>query len=164
MSTTKFVKRQLLELLKIYVVSVAIAGAVLQSSLVYQGFSMSTIAPILGALPTVVYLMAIALPGSILWLIWLYFVQFRYVQKALGKQRTSPNLVSRIIENPWIAIFVGMGFVALPFALTGSIHFIAPITASMYISLVCILYILLNTAWNFVSRRLQDRNVAKTKP
>ena len=162
MSTTKFVKRQLLELLKIYLVSVAIAGAVLQSSLVYQGFS--NIAPILGALPTVVYLMAIVLPGSILWLIWLYFVQFRYVQKALGKQRTSPNLVSRIIENPWIAIFMGMGFVAFPFALTGSIHFIAPITASMYISVVCILYILVNTVWNFVSRRLQESNVAKTKP
>ncbi|MEY4553637.1 MAG: hypothetical protein RL197_64 [Actinomycetota bacterium] len=164
MNLAKVVKRQLLELLKIYLLSVVVAGAVLSSSLVYQGATVNTIASIFGALPFAIFVMSAAHPGSLLWILWLFFVQFRYVQKAVGAKRTRHNLVSRIIENPWIAIFVGMTFIALPFFVTGSIQFIAPITASMYISLVCILYILVNAAWNFVSRRLQHRNVAETKP
>jgi hypothetical protein len=164
MNLANVVKRQLLELLKIYLISVVVAGAVLSSSLVYQGVNVNTIAPILGALPIAIFVMSVALPGSIVWIFWLFFVQFRYVQHAFGAQRARKNFVSRIIENPWIAIFVGMTFIALPFFVTGSMNFTAPITASMYISLVCILYILVNAAWNFVSRRLQHRNVAETKP
>ena len=154
----------MIEIAKSYVISIVVAGAVLHSSLVYQGVNINTLVPILGALPIAIFVMSVALPGSIVWIFWLFFVQFRYVQHAFGAQRARKNFISRIIENPWIAIFVGMTFIALPFFVTGSIQFIAPITASMYISLVCILYILVNAAWNFVSRRLQHRNVAETKP
>jgi hypothetical protein len=160
MTLVKFLK----ELAKLYIISIVVAGAVLYSSLVYQGVNMATISPILGALPYVVFTMSVSLPGSIIWLMWLFFVQFRYVQKALGTQWSNQNLLSRIIENPWIAIFVGVTLIALPFFITGSSQFTAAITSSMYISLVCILYILVNAVWSFVSRRLQDRNVAKTKP
>ena len=66
MTSVKF----LVEITKVYIISTLVAGVVLLSSLVYQGVNMSTIGPIFGALPYVVFIMSSALPGSIIWLLW----------------------------------------------------------------------------------------------